>query len=70
MKPGDRVTWKYDSIKVSYGTVIEPKWKTKNEKAIFVTWDRYPETFTMYDGEVRLVRKDEEINFPEIREVK
>lgn len=67
MKPGDRVTMKYDK-RFHYGTVVERS--GNSEKRIFVVWDRFPNSITGYKGEIRLVRPNEEINFPEEREVK
>lgn len=67
LKPGDRVTWKYDS-RICYGTVIESQ--LRDSEKTFVVWDRYPDIFKFYDyGEIRLVRKNEEINYPENKEV-
>lgn len=66
MQPGDRVTFKYDK-RICYGTVIERQFresKNKDDKFVFVVWDKTPNTFSFYKGEIRKIRLNEEENFP------
>lgn len=63
MSPGDRVTFKYDK-RPTYGTVISCQFEN-SRNYIFVVWDKNPDHFQFYQGEIRLVRPEEEIEFPE-----
>ena len=63
MKPGTRVTWKYNTVP-QYGTVIEPVFRDPKD-FIFVVWDSKPDIFHAYTCEIRRLRKNEEIEFPE-----